>query len=75
MRALRTLHGAAQRVPVGPGETLPGGKEGSLRTHEDSQRGSFAMSFMSIAKLLAVKQELRRRMHEPIVLVGALPKT
>jgi hypothetical protein len=39
------------------GETLPGGKEGSLRTHEDGQRGSFGMSFMSIAKLLAPKAQ------------------
>ena len=56
---LRTLSGAARRPPLGPGEALPGRQEGRLNPHEDGERSSFVMSFMSIAKPSCLKRKLR----------------
>jgi hypothetical protein len=55
VKTLRKITWEAKRPPLWQGDTLPGGKEGSLRTQEDGQRGSFAMEIKLIAKLLAVK--------------------
>src|SRR5215216_739019 len=56
---LWALSGAAQRAPLRTGQALPGRQEGRLSPHEDSGRGSFARSFISIAKLLCLKRNLR----------------
>lgn len=58
-RTLRALARKAQRVPLGPGETLPGRQEDRLRIHEDGERGSFTMDIKPIAKLFVVKTQAK----------------
>jgi hypothetical protein len=52
------LSGAAQRAPPGTGEALSGSQESSLNPHENRERGSFARSFISIAKLMCINRKL-----------------
>ena len=56
---LRTITGTPQRPPVGTSQTLPGHQADGLAC-ENRERESFAMSFMSVAKLFVVKTQAKR---------------